>query len=516
MANPNLFATNPFQRQSADITNAAGAPAYSHSPRHKLAQLAVTGCFNQTFYADAQAQLDDVLQLAGELDDTYIAQTAIYCRERGLMKDMPALLVALLAARGSTRLPQAFERVIDNGKMLRNFVQFVRSGVTGRRSLGSRPKKLVQSWLNRATERQLLQAAVGSSPSLADLIKMVHPKPAEAWRGAFFAWQIGRPFEIGALPPLTRSLLAYRRGESPELPDVPHLLLGDVSLSAEHWARLASRMGWQALRMNLNTLARHGAFGVPELAETVAARLSDPAEVLRAKVYPYQLLAAFTMTGDDVPALVRHALQDALEVSLANVPKLAGRVAICPDVSGSMHAPVTGYRPGATTSVRCIDVAALVAAAFLRTHPDARVLPFAEHAFDVRLNPRDSVMTNARSLATLGGGGTHCAAPLAKLELENAQVDTLVMVSDNQAWIDKRRYGATATMEQWARIKRRNPSARMVCIDLQPYGSTQALEREDILNVGGFGDAVFDVIAQFAAGSFGSGHWVESIEATRL
>ena len=49
---------------------------------------------------------------------------------------------------------------------------------------------------------------------------------------------------------------------------------------------------------------------------------------------------------------------------------------MCPDVSGSMHSPVTGFRKGATTAVRCIDVAALVAAAVLRKNPDAEVIPF--------------------------------------------------------------------------------------------------------------------------------------------
>ena len=44
-------------------------------------------------------------------------------------------------------LGQVFGRVVDNGKMLRNFVQILRSGAVGRKSLGTRPKKLVQQWL---------------------------------------------------------------------------------------------------------------------------------------------------------------------------------------------------------------------------------------------------------------------------------------------------------------------------------------------------------------------------------
>ena len=39
------------------------------------------------------------------------------------------------------------------------------------------------------------------------------------------------------------------------------------------------------------------------------------------------------------------------------------------------------------------------------------------------------------------------------------------------------------------------PSPKLVCIDLQPYTTTQAPERSDILNVGGFIDAVFSVMA---------------------
>jgi 60 kDa SS-A/Ro ribonucleoprotein len=244
----------------------------------------------------------------------------------------------------------------------------------------------------------------------------------------------------------------------------------------------------------------------------VAARLADPLEVAKARVYPYQLLAAYRMVGDNVPLQIREALQDALELSLANVPKLEGAVVVCPDVSGSMGSPATGYRQGATTAVRCIDVAALVAAAVLRKQPAARVMPFEVKVVDIQLNPRDSVISNAEKLAGIFGGGTNCSAPLKKLADSKAKVDTLILVSDNESWIDTRRHGASETMRQWERIKRINPQARLVCIDIQPGYATQAADRDDILNVGGFSDAVFDVVEQFTCGRYGAQHWVEAIE----
>ena len=202
-----------------------------------------------------------------------------------------------------------------------------------------------------------------------------------------------------------------------------------------------------------------------------------------------------------------------MEIALNNVPFGVGRVAVAPDVSGSMASPVTGRRKGATTAVRCIDVAGLMAAAMLRANRDARVLPFENGVVDIALNPRDSVMSNAKKLAAIGGGGTNCSAPLVRLNAEKAIVDLFVFVSDNQSWMDARGQGqATAVMTEWAKLKARCPDAKLVCIDVQPHGTTQAPERDDILNVGGFSDAVFEVVAKFASGALGPQHWVAEIE----
>lgn len=517
MANPLLFRSLLRDTPLADTQNHERAAAFAFTPRHKLAQMVMTGCMNETFYASAQAQLSDVLEIAKDLDDLFLAKLAIYGRERGMMKDMPALLTALLAARSSALLPVVFARVINTGRMLRNFVQILRSGVTGRRSLGTRPKKLVQRWLQEASEERLLQASVGNAPSLADIVKMVHPRPQALWQDAFFAWLIGKPCDKAQLPEKTQALLAFREGRGgAALPDVPFLLLTHAPLATEQWAQLAQRMSWQTLRMNLNTLARHGVFDNAELAASVAKRLADRAQVRQSRVYPYQLLSAWSNLQSGVPQAISDALEQAMEFALENVPQFRGNVVVCPDVSGSMGSSITGYRQGATSKIRCVDVAGLIAAAVLRNHPQARVLPFECDVVNVALDPKQSVMRNAQKLAAVGGGGTNCSAPLRKLLAERARVDLVIMVSDNESWIDRSRHGSTATMECWAALKKRNPLARLVCIDLLPYGTTQAAERGDILNVGGFNDEVFTVIDNFVNGRYGSAHWLEEIESVTL
>ncbi|MDQ3688096.1 MAG: RNA-binding protein [Acidobacteriota bacterium] len=522
MANKKLFKSLIGKLIPAtDALNEERAPAYALAPKHALAQYAATGCLNATFYAGAEEQLTKVLELCAEVEPEFIARTAVFCRERGHMKDMPALLCAVLSVRDRELFKTVFPRVIDNGRMLRTFVQIVRSGVVGRKSLGTAPKRMVREWLEARDDVAVFNASVGQQPSFADIVKMVHPTPKTRSREALYGYFVGRAHDAAALPETVRKYEAFKTGETLEVPDVPFQMLTALELSKLEWAAVARRASWQTTRMNLNTFARHGVFDVPGMAEMIAHRLSNRQLIAKARVFPYQLMTAYTMTDAHVPEIVRDALQDAMEVAIRNVPEITGKVYVFPDVSGSMHSPVTGHRAGATTAVRCIDVAALVAAAVLRKNLQAEVIPFESDVVQVSLNSRDTVMTNAEKLARLPCGGTNCSAPLRELNRRQAKGDLVIYVSDNESWVDAPQYGRfggsrTETMNQWAQFKRRNPAARMVCIDIQPYGTVQAKEREDILNVGGFSDQVFDRVAEFARGRLNANHWVGVIESVKL
>jgi 60 kDa SS-A/Ro ribonucleoprotein len=71
-------------------------------------------------------------------------------------------------------------------------------------------------------------------------------------------------------------------------------------------------------------------------------------------------------------------------------------------------------------------------------------------------------------------------------------------------------------MKQWNEFKSRNKNAKLVCIDIQSYAHTQAKERSDILNIGGFSDTVFDVVAEFSKGTLNAEHWVGVIEKVEI
>lgn len=555
MANKRLFQSligslrhsSPLPK--ATFQNNASGKAYQLSPKHALAQYVATGCLNGTFYASAEHQLEQILALcnaqSGFISTEYIAQTALYSREKALMKDAPALLVALLTTREETEyLKAVFPRVIDNGKMLRSFVQIMRSGVTGRKSLGTLPKKLIVDWFDARTDEQIFANAIGNDPSLADVIKMVHPAPKTASRRALYGYILGKDFTAEDLPELVHRYEAFKRGESEGVPNIPFQMLTALPLSKRDWVQIAQNASWQTLRMNINTFARHGVLEDAAAVECIVARLQSVEEIRRAKAFPYQLLSAYrniTSADDLIAALhtdgmtkadigkkrttlynalqaIAQALEAAMETATENVPALDGKTFVCVDVSGSMQSPITGHRKGSTTNVRCIDVAGLIASSVVRKNPSAEVIPFEQHVVKIRLNPRDSVMTNAQRLAAINGGGTNCSAALRYLNELHAVGNLVLFVSDNESWMDKQSYRSTALMHEWNIFKTRNPEARLVCLDVQPNATSQAHddERDDILNVGGFSDDVFRVISEFAHGTLSGDHWTDVLDRVEL
>ena len=102
MANKDVFssATPGKTAPAANAVNNAGGKAYKLTSKQALAQYAVTGTFNDTFYTKAEDQVKTVLTLCGEVEPTFIAKLALYARNSGRMKDMPALLCAHLTTRG--------------------------------------------------------------------------------------------------------------------------------------------------------------------------------------------------------------------------------------------------------------------------------------------------------------------------------------------------------------------------------------------------------------------------------
>jgi 60 kDa SS-A/Ro ribonucleoprotein len=411
----------------------------------------------------------------------------------------------------------------------------------------------------------LLRDSIGEDPSLAYVIRRLRPEPNDPARRALYGYLTGdlvrvckprdkallntiiarqRQFDLpytldgesvtvtrynaDLLPDTIKQYEEFKRTRTGAVPDVDFRLLDALGLSNDEWAEVAARASWTMTVKNLNTFRRHGVLEKPAMVELIADRLRDKELVQRAKTFPYQILSAYLAvqetktqpwqftppSGETMPELIVQALHDAMEHALENVPFLDANVAICLDVSGSMNSPITGVRKGATTKVRYVDAAALFTAAFMKRSKKSIVLPFDTRCFIAEAQKNMTVMNFAEQLAKLGGGGTQCELPLIELNKRGLNPDVVIFVSDNESWAGSYYSNTTGMMAEWAKLKKRAPHAKLVCIDIAAMSSAQATSAPDRLNVGGFSDSVFEVVSEFLSGNVKN--WVAKIEALAL
>lgn len=210
-------------------------------PNEALMRLVSMGSLSNTILVPAETQVDELcaLCLAEEQQSKHssgvqattqyvipsliLAKAALFARE--LLKEsggqetvqpaqhqlVPALLTALLSTRAETELFKAvFPRTIDTVLLLRLFVYIMRSGIIGRHSLGTLPKRLVLDWLAVRSDEEIYRASLKTSgaaehlPSITDIIRMVHPKPETASRRALYGFLLKRQYNEADVPEIVR------------------------------------------------------------------------------------------------------------------------------------------------------------------------------------------------------------------------------------------------------------------------------------------------------------------------
>jgi 60 kDa SS-A/Ro ribonucleoprotein len=487
------------------------------------------------------------LLVAGEY--SFLACLAVYAREYGKMKDMPVVITAYLAVHAPWVFDGVAPLVLTNGKSIRNFVQVLRSGrIAGRKSIPRVARRYIAEWLNEAPEHVILNGSVGSDPSLADVIRMVHPKPANPVRAGLLHFVRHGRYASGAtfddkyrargttLPMLVANYMVAAQGgliaEDVRKLDFRLFERGYVEKRIELWKQLVPHMGWHALRMNLNTMERDGLFNEQnETADLVLGRLGSLDLIRRTPMMPYQVfttLKAVQDWGNAYMLSIRSALMVAVGAAFnrdpaeGGAPRIECSVAVAVDNSGSMNSPVTGHRQGATTTVTCSEAAAVLAVGIVAgSRERARTLVFDTQAREVDVS-RVENLREAVSMLNSTGGGTNVSSPLLTLMHGSGGKplpDIVIVVSDYESWValgKSERYASlshqTHFMSVWREYRKRHPKAKLICVDMTPSATTQAdLRAEGVYRVGGFSDAVFSYIDAVAKDEADAGAWEAAI-----
>lgn len=141
-------------------------------------------------------------------------------------------------------------------------------------------------------------------------------------------------------------------------------------MDKQAWTMIAPSMGVHALLKNLRNFDQAGI--TDEAAAQIAAALSDPQRVTKAKMFPMRFLAAQRAM---ISQRWGHALDNGLDATVGNIPWLPGRTLILVDTSSSMDDAFS--RDG---TLRRWDAAAVFAIAIARRCENTNVVSFSSSA----------------------------------------------------------------------------------------------------------------------------------------
>jgi hypothetical protein len=217
-----------------------------------------------------------------------------------------------------------------------------------------------------------------ASVGMIDVLRLTHPKPKDEKQSALFAL-ITKGTESDALPMVTtRKWLysiptdqrqSYIDGDSDSALAFKNAGLTWENLSewlpngmdAKGWELAIPNMGVMALIRNLRNFDQAGISR--ESVRFIQDKLNIPEVILKSRQLPFRWYNAYRATDS-----VRWSdvLENALDISLANIPKFRGKTLVLVDMSGSMFQSKVSDRSNVTYA----DVASLFGAAIALRDPD--------------------------------------------------------------------------------------------------------------------------------------------------
>jgi hypothetical protein len=427
-----------------------GAPGYARDAKGELFLLAVSNMSGEeTFYEAASGRDNRFAALIHEValaDPQWTAGFLGWLRSEANMRsaslagalEASRAMLAVGIAGGRQLVASVLQRADEPGEALAYWVTHYG------RAIPKPVKRGVADAVGRLyTEYALLKYDTASKGfRFADVIDLAHPAPVAPWQGDLFKVALERrhlrdTLSIDALPMLVANaqLRAAAIADPAVLLDAEGLraagmtwedtlsLAGSAVDKAQLWEALIPSMGFMALLRNLRNFDEAGVSD--EVAQKVAARLADPAQVARSRQFPFRFLAAY----EQAPSLRwGHALDKALQTSLVNLPTLPGRTLILVDTSASM----TQRGMSARSKMTPAKAAAVFGVALAAKGERVDLRGFADGVFAHEVPKGASVIKEIAKFTARTGEVGHGTQIAGSLRASFKGHDRVVIISDMQ------------------------------------------------------------------------------------
>lgn len=264
-----------------------------------------------------------------------------------------------------------------------------------------------------------------------DVLRIVHPEAKDVRQGLIFEKIMKDTLEA----PYTWEVELSRNGQ---------LAKAEQKSKKQLWTELvmSGKMGYMALLRNLRNILEAGVDSAV-VREYVCDVIADPKRVAESRQLPFDFIEAYNIVKG-MDSKVATAVSKAIDLSVANMPKLGERVWFIVDYSGSMgydsDEPNRHYYSG-ESATSAVTAATLLAAALLKANGDhadeLAVTLFGSGAKTLKgIDTNNSVLALKKALLEHRrgdiAGSTEFNAALRQKSQLGFEPDTIVVLTDGE------------------------------------------------------------------------------------
>ncbi len=533
LKNVNKKVTAQTERSRTDeIKNNAGGYVFQVSDKSRLERFLILGTDGGTYYANEKKITGESVKFLTDLihaDEDLVRNTIVEVSTNGrAYKNSPALFaLALLFTEGKNKAAtrSIFDNIARTSTHVFEFAQYIENlGGWGRAKKGA-----IADWYTNKSENDLSYQAIKYRQrdgwTHRDLFRLSHPVGINQEIGNFV---LGKAHEsnnetIKGFESLQKAgsvkdvLSILNTNKNLPWEAIPTQFLTD----ADVWKTLFynGQLNGQALIRNIVRLARNGALNDINFAKDYAAKLTDLEMIKRTKLHPINYLNTVVTYEEGqvdrkgyggfhgyarnkdwtTSSVIIDALNDGYILSFKAVESAGKRTFIGVDVSGSMSSSALGI------DLSCAQVSGAMAMTIARTEPAHTIMGFTSAGYnryetgmtDLGISSRTSLSSAMEKVRLSNFGATDCSLPMLYAAKNNIEVDTFVIITDNETYDGK--------VKPFQALKEyRNKTginAKLAVLGVSSTGFTIAdPEDQGMMDFVGFDSNAPKILADFSAG----------------
>lgn len=536
VAKSNAKTSQTTSARADQVKNDAGGFVFSVSDQSRLERFLILGVDGGTYYVnegDHASRNSVFIHEMIERDEANVLRTIVDVSVNGrAYRQTPALYaLAILIMHGKNKqaIKAEFNKVVRTGTHLYELLNYMTLSGTG---WGRAKREIIASWFDRDADKLAYQAVKYRSRkfgeqvwTLRDVMRLSHPKDVNTSVADFV---LGK--EHAAIDDL-RAIEGFKLVQQAKtVKDVHDVLSKYEMISWEMiptqfhkdlsvWKRIFAngQLRGQALVRSITRLARIGAFQDRPFAAAYAGQLTNGALIEQTRLHPINFLNAAVVYQDGqidrkdpwsgrkkdwtTESVILDALNEGFHKAFKSVVPANKRTMLAIDVSGSMSAQASGL------DLSCAQVSAAMAMTIARTEPAHIIRGFTSGSggwgyrssglTDLGISARTDLATAMRNVQRSNWGGTDCSLPITWAMENKVEVDTFVVITDNDTWAGN--IHPFQALKEYR--KKTGIDARMAVLGVQATDFTIADPRDrGMMDFVGFDSNAPRVLADFSAG----------------